>query len=67
MIFIAVWTFLFIGGYFYLIKKLGFYKRVKENDYNLSESIFLVSMLITSGIIITSCIEIVARLWLINC
>jgi len=57
MIFIAVWAFLYIGGYFYLIKKFGFYKRIKVDDYNLSESIFLVSMLITSGIIITSCIE----------
>ena len=53
-IFIAIWTLLLTGGVVYLIKALAFLKRKKEKEYNVSESIYLTSVIISAATILKS-------------
>ena len=53
-IFIAVWALLLTGGVIYLIKAFAFLKRKKEKEYNVSESIYLTSVIISAATILKS-------------
>jgi hypothetical protein len=55
-VFITIWTILLIGCVIYLIKKFSFLKRKKDKEYNLSESIYLISIMISMGIMLKTCI-----------
>ena len=63
IIFIAIWTFALIGGFLNLIKKYGIYRRKQELEFNLSESIFISSMILSAGIIQFACIGSINKLF----
>ena len=53
-IFIAVWALLLTGGVIYLIKAFAFLKRKKEKEYNVSESIYLTSVILSAASVLKS-------------
>ena len=60
-IFIAVWTLLLSGGVIYLIKAFAFLKRKKEKEYNVSESIYLTSVIFSAGFILKSSVSMISQ------
>jgi len=58
-IFIAIWTLLLTGGVVYLIKALAFIKRKKEKEYNVSESIYLTSVILSAATILKSSLSLI--------
>ena len=60
-IFIAIWTLLLTGGVVYLIKALAFLKRKKEKEYNVSESIYLTSVILSAATILKSSLSLIFK------
>ena len=60
-IFIAVWALLLTGGVIYLIKAFAFLKRKKEKEYNVSESIYLTSVILSAATILKSSLSFIFK------